>query len=86
MAQPALCVMARTPSTLRKLLEQIGAMEALGDVLAGAGRAVDGADDGDVIASAVALMFRPIRPAIEAEEGTIFSGGGRGGGQSRQKA
>ena len=38
---------------VRKLLEQVGAAEALGDVFAGAGRAVDGADDGDVIARAV---------------------------------
>src|SRR5947207_5053923 len=38
------------------LLEEVGGAELLGDVLAGAGGAVDRADDGDVIARAVAAV------------------------------
>ncbi len=56
MAQPALCVMAHDAIDVGILLQQVGAAEALGDVLAGAGRAVDGADDGDVVARAVAQV------------------------------
>src|SRR5262249_56001400 len=38
--------------------------EAFGDVLAGGGGAVDGADDGDVVAAAVAQMLGPVGAAV----------------------
>src|SRR5919109_795837 len=51
---------------VRILLEQVGGAKALGDVLARRRGAVDGADDGNVVAAAVAKMLGAIRPAVVA--------------------
>src|SRR5262249_20634146 len=61
------------------LAEQVRAVEALGDVLAGAGRAVDCADDGDVIAGAVAQVFGPVGAAVVAHPGPRLGFRGRRG-------
>src|SRR5262249_60543014 len=55
---------------VRILVQQSACPHSLRNVLAGAGRAIDGADDGDVIARAVALMLGPIRTAVVALEVT----------------
>src|SRR5262249_34169794 len=68
--------------------QQVGGTELLGDVLAGAGRAVDGADDGDVVARAVAATAAVVthkgarlgrgrrRRAVAAEGVVALEGGG----------
>src|SRR5205807_503913 len=51
------------------LAQQVGGAEALRDVLAGAGGAVDGADDRDVVARAVTAVV-----AVVAQEGALLGG------------
>src|SRR5262249_29509607 len=52
--------------------QEAGVADPLGDVLVGAGRAVDGADDGDVVARAVAPVA-----AVVAHPGALPGGRGR---------
>src|SRR5262249_24556170 len=51
---------------LRIVLEQVAGANPVRDVFAGAGRAVDRADDGYVVARAVTERLRPLRPAVIA--------------------
>ena len=67
------------------LLEQVGRAEALGDVLAGAGRAVDGADDGDVVAGAVAAVAAVVAHASSAARPGRAAAGSRGRRRSRAR-
>src|SRR5207248_1427054 len=59
---------------VRELLEQVCRGEALRDILARLGGAIDGADDRDVVARAITIRLGPLRPAIESHERAHFLG------------
>src|SRR5260370_42250121 len=71
---------------VRVLFEQVTGAEALRDVLVGARRAVDGADDGDVVAAAVTLVVGPFGAAVVTQPGAHLRRAGevsRRGGRRR---
>ena len=68
---------------VREILQYPARLDPLGDVLAGAGRAVHRADDGDVIPRAVPPVGRPVRAAVEPHEAQVVGRRGERGGQVR---